>query len=114
LISQSGGLFFERRTAGFSFTQADCPLTSGTRLPDFGGMQIYLFWSEADTSVFGLTLDPEGENLPAEFAPWSRNGDGQAIYADPGERPTALNAFDPVVQTVRREGFYLASSTNIQ
>jgi hypothetical protein len=96
------------------FTHADCPLTSGTRLPFFGGMHIYLFWSKADTSVFGLTLDPEGENLPAEFAPWSRNGNGEAIYPDPGEGPTARNAFNPVVRTVQREGFYLASSTNIQ
>jgi hypothetical protein len=96
------------------FTHADCPLTSGTRLPFFGGMHIYLFWSKADTSVFGLTLDPEGENLPAEFAPWSRNGNGEAIYTDPGEGPTARNAFNPVVRTVQREGFYLASSTNIQ
>jgi hypothetical protein len=69
-------------------------------------MQIYIFWSEADTRVFGLTLDPEGENLPSAFAPWSRNGDGQAIYADPDEgRPTALNS---VVRAVQRGGFYLA------
>ena len=69
-------------------------------------VQIYLFWSEANTKVFGLTLDPEGENLPSALAPWSRNGDGQAIYADPDEgRPTALNS---VVRAVQRGGFYLA------
>jgi hypothetical protein len=69
-------------------------------------MQIYLFWSEADTKVFGLTLDPEGENLPIALAPWSRNGDGQAIYVNPDDgRPTAPNS---VIQAVQRGGVYLA------
>ena len=25
-------------------------------------LSIYLFWSERDITVFGLTIDPEGEN----------------------------------------------------
>ena len=53
LISQSDGLFFGRGTAGFSFTQADCPLISVTGKRCFSGMQIYLFWSEADCPVSG-------------------------------------------------------------
>ena len=69
-------------------------------------MQLYLFWSEANTKVFGLTLDPAGENLPNALAPWSRNGDGQAIYTNSEERrPPAYNS---VVRAVQRRGFYLA------
>ena len=37
--------------------------------------------------------------MPAEFAPWSRNGNGEAIYTDPGEDPIAPSAFNPVVRT---------------
>jgi hypothetical protein len=69
-------------------------------------MQIYLFWSARDRQVFGFTFDPEGTNLPSEFAPWSKNGDGEALYAGPLDT-TASNS---VVEAVQRDGFYLARS----
>jgi hypothetical protein len=94
-----GWTFFEEQTVHFS-VDIRSPTACARR------MQIYLFWSEANIKVFGLTLDPEGENLPSALAPWSRNGDGQAIYADPEEdRAMALNS---VVRAVQRGGFYLA------
>ena len=69
-------------------------------------MQIYLFWSDPDKEVCGFTLDPEGMNLPSDLAPWSKNGDGAALYAGPpgGEMGNA------VIRTVRRDGFYLVRS----
>jgi hypothetical protein len=67
-------------------------------------MEIYLFWSEWDAEVFGFTSDPKGENLPADLAPWSRNGGGQAIYSRPDEN----QAPNTVVEAIRRDGFYLA------
>jgi hypothetical protein len=67
-------------------------------------MEIYLFWSEWYAEVFGFTSDPKGENLPADLAPWSRNGGGQAIYARPDEN----QAPNTVVEAIQRDGFYLA------
>jgi hypothetical protein len=65
---------------------------------------IYLFWSQADVEVFGFTADVDGQNLPAEFAPWERNGDGACLYAGPGE---SLPVSDPVRLAIQSEGFYL-------
>lgn len=68
------------------------------------GAAIYLFWSEADASVFGFTVHPMGANLPDDFAPWIKNGDGGAIYVgEPG------NVSSIIISDVLRDGFYLAS-----
>jgi hypothetical protein len=72
----------------------------------FVDMQIYLFWSDHDREVFGFTFDPEGTNLPFEFAPWSKNDNGAALYAGPSDGV----AFNAVISAVRRDGFYLARS----
>jgi hypothetical protein len=67
-------------------------------------LSIYLFWSERDITVFGLTIDPEGENLPQDLAPWSKSHD---------DCPIRLNkdmeqAIGPVGRTLREDGFYLS------
>ena len=67
-------------------------------------MGIYFFWSTVDATVSGLTSDPEGANLPADLAPWIRNGEGQALYTGPAGTDTATNR---VLQAVQRDGFYL-------
>jgi hypothetical protein len=69
-------------------------------------METYLFFSDTDEDVFAFTSDPEGENLPAEFAPWLKNGDGAALYIGPEDSVTS----NPVLRAVRRDGFYLARS----
>jgi hypothetical protein len=68
-------------------------------------MLIYLFWSQSDTTVSGLTLDAEGKNLPSEFAPWSKNDGGQPIYTDADISSGQVS--NSIVQAVRRDGFYL-------
>jgi hypothetical protein len=67
-------------------------------------MPIFIFWSEADKAVFGFTADTTGDNLPANLAPWSRNGTGEPIA---GEGTMALAAANPVIQAVERDGFYI-------
>jgi hypothetical protein len=68
-------------------------------------MEIYLFWSLRDFSTFGFTLEPAGQNLPSEFAPWSKNGDGAALHDAGTDENMPFNA---VVRAIRRDGFYLA------
>ena len=67
-------------------------------------MQLYLFWSEGDLEIFALTDDAAGNNLPSEFAPWSQNGDGAALYVGQDSMETS----NLVVRLVQRDGFYLA------
>jgi hypothetical protein len=70
-------------------------------------MPIFLFWSQTDTDIFGFTTEPEGGNLPAEFAPWSKNGQGAALYLGAGEDLTAAGVANPVVRAIQRDGFYV-------
>jgi hypothetical protein len=67
-------------------------------------MRIFLFWSEWDLEVFGFTSDLEGRNLPSELAPWSKNGDGEALYTGPDNSPET----NTIVLAVQRYGLYLA------
>jgi hypothetical protein len=71
-------------------------------------MDIFLFWSEADIEVFALTLDREGENLPAEYGPWSKNGHGEALEVGAGESIAVPRVSNAIVRAVQRDGFYLA------
>jgi hypothetical protein len=64
-------------------------------------MPIYLFWSESDREVFGFTFESDGGNLPTDLAPWSKNGEGEAL-------PDENLASNSVVRAVQRDGFYLA------
>jgi hypothetical protein len=78
--------------------------------PVIEAMNIYLFWSEGNIEVFAFTFDPEGSNLPTEFAPWAKNGDGDALYAGPDGSLTANDTSNTVVRVVRRDGFYRGHS----
>lgn len=67
-------------------------------------LSIYLFWSERDITVFGLTIDPEGQNLPQDLAPWSKDHDGWPINLN-REMERAIGR---VGRVLREEGFYLS------
>ena len=67
-------------------------------------LSIYLFWSERDITVFGLTIDPDGQNLPQGLAPWSKDHDGWPISLN-NEMEQAIG---PVGRTLRDDGFYLS------
>jgi hypothetical protein len=70
-------------------------------------MDIFLFWSEADTEVFALTLDREGKSLPAEYGPWSKNCRGEALNVGAGEATTASCVSNAIILAAQRSGFYL-------
>jgi hypothetical protein len=70
-------------------------------------MKLYLFWSDLDIGVFGFTEDAGGENLPAEFAPWSKNGSGEAIFRGSADEPVAGGFVNPILRAVDRDGVYL-------
>ena len=72
-------------------------------------MQIYLFWSECDLGVFGFTSDRTGANLPVEFMPWSKNGDGKALYG-PEE---GVNTANVIIEAVQRDGFRLGRCASL-
>ncbi len=74
-------------------------------------MHIFLFFSERDTRVFGLTADPEGGNLPFDLGPWSKSGDGEALYTDPGEGLAGFKASNPVMAAIKHDGFYLGRTS---
>jgi hypothetical protein len=69
-------------------------------------MKLYLFWSDLDIGVLGFTSDAAGQNLPAEFAPWSKNGQGEAIFRGPADEPTE-GFINPILRAVHRDGVYL-------
>jgi hypothetical protein len=70
-------------------------------------MKLYLFWSDLDIGVFGFTEDAGGENLPTEFAPWSKNGEGEPIFYCPADEPLAGEFVNPILRAVDRDGVYL-------
>ncbi len=67
-------------------------------------LSIHLFWSERDITVFGLTIDPEGDNLPQELAPWSKNHDRWPITLN----KEMERAIGRVGRILREDGFYLS------
>ena len=62
---------------------------------------MFIFVSATHPSVKAFTADETGENLPAEYAPWRRISNGQAL-------PVGEN--DPVAIAVKRDGFFLVSA----
>ncbi len=75
------------------------------------GMKLTLFHSTKQTDLFGFTADPSGSNLPDEFGPWQRAGEGSAAqtYAGTSLRGGVASS-DPVIKAVELHGFYLARS----
>jgi hypothetical protein len=73
------------------------------------GMKVYLFWSEKHLSVFGFTSDAKGRNMPAEFAPWSKNEQGEALFVSPKEELARPDFANPILRVVHRDGFYLCT-----
>jgi hypothetical protein len=70
-------------------------------------MKLYLFWSDLDIGVFGMTQNAEGQNLPAEFAPWSKSGQGEAIFCGSADEPVAGGFVNPILRAIDRDGAYL-------
>jgi hypothetical protein len=72
-------------------------------------MKVYLFWSDTHIGVFGFTSDAEGQNMPAEFAPWSKNDQGGALFVGPKEKLARPESTNPILGAVHRDGFYLCT-----
>jgi hypothetical protein len=73
-------------------------------------MMINLFQSAVDPEVFGFTRDANGENLPAQFAPWRKSSQGGSLYLGIGESSAELGSVDPVIRAVQNQGFYLVEA----
>jgi hypothetical protein len=65
------------------------------------GMPIYIFASETHVAISAFTSDPTGGNLPGIYAPWRSVNGGLTLPVD-----TQAN---PVVDAIRRDGFFLLS-----
>lgn len=72
-------------------------------------LSIYLFWSERDFTVFGFTIDPNGDNLPQDLAPWSKNHDGWPINLN----MEMEQAIGPIARILREDGFYLSQTGSL-
>lgn len=75
-----------------------------------GRMKLSLFRSTKEPDIFGFTTDPTGSNLPDEFGPWQKAGEGTPSQAYAGSSFDGLASSDPVIKAVERDGFYLARS----
>jgi hypothetical protein len=73
-------------------------------------MKLSLFKSTTEADLFGYTADPSGGNLPAEFGPWLKAGEGSPAEAHAGQGPNGLSPSDPISTAVARDGFYLVRS----
>src|SRR5580658_5629617 len=62
-------------------------------------MQVYLFASELDPGLYGLTIQETGENLPDGLRPWHGLGTRTVVTSDPGAKESgairaAIKALD--------------------
>ncbi len=73
-------------------------------------MKLSLFKSMKEPDVFAYTADPSGGNLPAEFGPWLKAGEGSPAEAHAGQDPNGLSPSDPISMAVAKDGFYLVRS----
>jgi hypothetical protein len=73
------------------------------------GMKLTLFRSIKEPDLFGFMADSTGSNLPDEFGPWCRAGEGTPAQAYAGDSLSGgVASSDPVTKAVERDGFYLA------
>jgi hypothetical protein len=73
-------------------------------------MKLTLFRSTKEPDIFGFTVDPTGSNLPDEFGPWRKAGEGSVARTHGGNGLDGLASSDPVTKMVEKQGFYLARS----
>jgi hypothetical protein len=68
-------------------------------------MELTLFCSFIEPDLFALTPDPTGTNLPDEFRPWDKIGDGSSTGLV-GSSLKGLTSSKLVTAAVARYGFY--------
>jgi hypothetical protein len=73
-------------------------------------MKLTLYRSTKEPDVFGFTADPTGNNLPDEFSPWQKAGEGSPAQNYAGDSLGGIASSDPVLKAVEHDGFYLARS----
>ncbi|WP_158933165.1 hypothetical protein [Acidisphaera sp. S103] len=64
-------------------------------------MRIFVFISAKDPDLLGFTASQTAANLPRDYAPWTPAETGGAVLLGGGDS-------DPVVEAVRRDGFFIA------
>jgi hypothetical protein len=69
-------------------------------------MQVFVFYSEKDGDIAAFTNDQDGQNLPAEFAPWKPLGGGAMRVGD--NLAGASGRGNAVMDGIARDGFFLA------
>ena len=74
------------------------------------GLKLTLFRSTKEPDIFGFTSDPTGHNLPGQFGPWHKAGQGSSAQTYAGNSLEGLALSDPVIRAVEHEGYYLARS----
>src|ERR1700742_5006404 len=74
-------------------------------------MAIFLFFSERDTGIFGLTDRPDGGILPASLAPWARFGDGEPLHPDLQWFGPGSGVRSSVIAAIEHDGFYVGRTS---
>jgi hypothetical protein len=70
----------------------------------FHSMQIYIFRSQQNANLLGLTADKTGNHLPADLGPWITNGNGTPAI------PTDEATSKAVVNAINSDGFYIVDT----
>jgi hypothetical protein len=68
-------------------------------------MRVVIFKSKSDPKVLAFTQDPNGGNLPADYAPWAPIGGSAARATD----NLSGGMSDPIVADILRDGYHLWS-----
>jgi hypothetical protein len=68
-------------------------------------MQVFIFRSEKDSNIVGFTAQRDGGNLPAEFAPWTAQGNS-AIQSGAA---SSSGGADAVQQGIKYDGYFLTT-----
>jgi hypothetical protein len=69
-------------------------------------MRIYVFASDAHSSVVGVTSDETGANLPAALGPWREEAEPGVVVIDTDG--------DLIALAVRRYGFFVSPGQSPQ
>lgn len=69
-------------------------------------MMVFMFRSEVDDQVFGLTYAKDGSNLPSQFAPWHVTGNWMV--------PVGATPSDPVMNALTVDGYFIGRSNDVE
>jgi hypothetical protein len=69
-------------------------------------MHVFIFQSQSDAGIVGITAQRDGKNLPGQYAPWKAIGNG-ALQSG-GSLAGITEGADHVLAAIAKDGYFLA------